>query len=376
MLYLDNNATTPVLPEVLEAMMPYLTTEWGNPSSAYRFGSAIKSTMHVAREQVARLIGARASEIVFTSGGTEANNAAIRGAARVKSKKNHIVTSAVEHSSIIECVRSFVTVGHTRTTIGVDAIGNIDLAEVDDAIADRTAVVSLMMANNETGVIWPVGEISELCRSRGVLFHSDAVQAVGKMIVSVGDMPIDYLSISGHKLGAPKGIGALYIRRGAPFQPLIIGGHQERGRRGGTENVAYIAGIGVAAEIASDRMDAYENHVRPLRDELESRLLAGIEGAEVNGAPGTRVCNTSNIHFKGIRSEAMLILLDQEGVCASAGSACLADVDEPSHVIRAMKPDTVAARESIRFSLGMKTSSEDIEKTVAAVKKVVLALRQ
>ncbi|MGD0916330.1 MAG: aminotransferase class V-fold PLP-dependent enzyme [Thermodesulfobacteriota bacterium] len=336
MIYLDYNATTPVLPEVLEAMMPYLTSEWGNPSSTYKFGSNLKTVIETARAQVAELVGAQAMEIIFTSCATESNNAAIHAVLKANPRKRHIVTSVVEHSSVLNYCVALEKEGYRITYLTVDREGLLKVSDLEDAISDETAVVSLMWANNETGVLFPVKEIGEICRSRGVLFHCDAVQAAGKIEIDMRNVQADYLSLTGHKFGAPKGIGALYVRRKVPFSPFVCGGHQERNLRGGTENVALIVGMGKAAELARKHLTVYDRKVRPLRDALEDGILSSVSNAELNGHKTQRLSNTTNITFQGIESEALLILLDKEGVCASSGSACLADSDEPSHVIKAV----------------------------------------
>jgi cysteine desulfurase len=437
-IYLDHNATTPIAPAVLEAMMPYLTSEWGNPSSPYKFGARLKTVIETARERVAELIGASPREIIFTSGGTESNNAAIHAALKANPGKRHLVTSAVEHSSVLNLCRALqcdhegirirtnqphegvvaqaslpagsrgvplrgstgggtppqlaagtaALQGHRVTYLPVDREGLLRLADLENAITDDTAVVSLMWANNETGVLFPVREIAGLCHSRGVLFHCDVVQAVGKVPVDVRELPVDYLSLTGHKFGAPKGVGALYVRRKAPFTPLIHGGHQERGLRGGTECVPLIVGLGRAAELVRKNLPGYEKKVRPLRDALENGILGhprpsdgrgaggeGIPNTELNGHPTLRLANTTNITFHGVESEALLLLLDQEGICASSGSACLADSDEPSHVVKAMKPDSTASRQMIRFSLGFENTDKDVEATLSAVRTAANTLR-
>ncbi len=375
MIYLDHNATTSMLPEVLEAMMPFLTSEWGNPSSTYKFGSKLKGVIATAREQVAELIGAHPREIIFTSGGTESNNAAIHAALKANPGKRHIVTSAVEHSSVLHYCTALERQDYRVTYLPVDRDGLLSLADLENAIADDTAVVSLMWANNETGVLFPVKEIAEICRKRGVLYHCDAVQAAGKIEINVREVQSDYLSLTGHKFHAPKGIGALYVRRKAPFIPLIRGGHQERNMRGGTENVAFIVGMGKAAELVRKHLVDYDEKIRALRDTLEEGLLKTIPNAELNGHKTQRLANTTNISFHGVESEALLILLDQEGICASSGSACLADSDELSHVIKAMKPESGASRQMIRFSLGAGTQGEDITAAVSAVKQATATLR-
>ncbi len=375
-IYLDHNATTPVLPEVRDAMLPYLDEEWGNPSSSYGFGSHLKSRIETAREQVADLIGAKLPrELLFTGGGTEGNNAAIHAALLSQPDKRHILTSQVEHSSVLTYCQ-FLEKHHAYrvTYLPVDREGLISMADLGNAVTDDTALVSLMWANNETGVLFPVDGIGEICRARGVLFHCDAVQAVGKLPMKLKDMPIDYLSLTGHKMGAPKGVGALYVQKKAPFVAFLYGGHQERSRRGGTENVAGIVGLGTAASIALKMLPVYDGAVRPLRDALEEGILATIPQAERNGHVTQRLANTTNITFHGIQSEALLLLLDQAGICASSGSACLADSPDPSHVIAAMKPGD-AARQSVRFSLGGGLTLEKIETVYGHLPRLISSLR-
>jgi len=374
MIYLDHNATTSILPEVLEAMMPYLTSEWGNPSSSYRFGSRLKKVIETARVQVAELIGAHPTEILFTSCGTESNNAAIHAALKADLRKRQIITSAVEHSSVLTYCKSLENEGYRVTYLPVDRDGLLKLADLENAITNETALVSLMWANNETGVLFPVKEIGEVCRSRGALFHCDAVQAVGKIEIAMRNAMVDYLSLTGHKFHAPKGIGALFVRRKSPFSPFVTGGHQERNLRGGTECVPLIVGLGKAAELSRKHLQAYETRVRPMRDALEEDILDSIPNTELNGHKTQRLANTSNISFHGVESEALLILLDQEGICASTGSACLADSEEPSHVIRAMKPESAASRQMVRFSLGLENKKEEISKTVEVLGKAIAAL--
>ncbi len=375
MIYLDHNATTPVLPEVLEAMMPYFTSEWGNPSSAYKFGSKLKGVIEAAREQVAELIAAQPREVIFTSCATESNNAAIHAALKANPNKRHIVTSAVEHSSVLNYCMALEKEGYRVTYLPIDRDGLLKLADLETAIKDEVAVVSLMWANNETGVLFPVKEIAEICKSRGVLYHCDAVQAAGKFEIDVRTIPVDYLSLTGHKFHAPKGIGALYVRRKTPVSPYVYGGHQERNLRGGTENVPLIVGMGKAAELARKDLSDYDKKVRPLRDKLEDGILSSISNTELNGHKTQRLSNTTNITFHGIESEALLILLDQEGVCASSGSACLADSDDPSHVIKAMKPESAAARQMIRFSVDDGNTAAEMEGAMAAVHRAVGMLK-
>lgn len=371
MIYLDHNATTPLRPEVFEVMRPFLTERWGNPSSSYVFGSSLKSVIEEARGYVAALLGASSREIVFTGSATESNNTALIAALSADPSKRHIITSAVEHSAVLNHTIFLEKHGYRVTRLPVDRDGLLDLAILEAAIAPDTAIVSLMAANNETGVLFPVADIAALCERRGVRFHCDAVQAVGKLPINLKTLPIDYLSLSAHKLGGPKGVGALFARKGAPFAPHLHGGHQERGRRGGTENVASIVALGRAAELALAELSAYAATVQPLRDRLETELLARIPNAERNGHADQRLPNTTNLTFPGIESEALLLLLDQAGICASAGSACLADSDEPSHVVRAMKPESAASRQMVRFSLGKETTMPEIAAAISAVVTVV-----
>ena len=375
MIYLDCNATTPILPQVLDAMMPYMTAQWGNPSSTYKFGSSLKAVIETARAQVAELIGAQPSEVIFTSCATESNNSAIYAALKANSSKRHIVTSAVEHSSVLNYCMALEKDGYRITYLPVDREGLLKLADLKNSITDQTALVSLMWANNETGVLFPVREIAEICRARGVLYHCDAVQAAGKTEIDVRKVQADYLSLTGHKFNAPKGVGALYIRRKVPFSPYLYGGHQEHSVRGGTENVPLIVGMGKAAELARKHLPGYEKKVHPLRDALEEGILSSVPNTELNGHKTLRLANTTNITFHGVESEALLILLDQEGICASSGSACLADSDEPSHVVKAMKPESAASRQMIRFSLGETLGTAEIRKTLATIERATAALR-
>jgi cysteine desulfurase len=373
MIYLDHNGTTSILPAVREVMLPYLTDEWGNASSSYRFGSKLKGVIEAARGHVAALIGARVSEIIFTGCATESNNTAIHAALKANPQKRHIITSQVEHSSVLQPCQALEKEGYRVTSFGVDRDGLLDLAELENALDDETALVSLIGANNETGVLFPLQKIGALCRERGVLSHCDATQMIGKMPLDLSQTPMDYLSITGHKLNAPKGVGALYVRNKAPFTPLLYGGHQERGRCGGTENVALIAALGKAAELAKARVIDYDKTVRPLRDALENGILEAVACAELNGHKTQRLPNTSNTSFKGIESEALLLLFDREDICASSGSACLADSEGPSHVIQAMKPET-DGREILRVSLGMSNTMDEIGRTVDAVRRAATML--
>ena len=356
-------------------MMPFFREEWGNPSSPYRFGSRVKKVIEAAREQVAELVGAHPLEIIFTSGGTESDNTALHAMLRADPAKRHIITSAVEHSAILTFCRELEKTGFRITYLPVDRDGLLSISDLENAITPETAGVSLMWANNETGVLSPVEEIAALCRSKGILFHCDAVQAAGKIPIDLKNVPIDYLSLTGHKIGAPKGVGALFVRRKAPFTPFIQGGHQERGRRGGTESVPLVAGLGLAAEIARKKTAAFDGKVGPLRDALEQGILTTIPQTELNGHPALRLANTTNITFHGIESEALLLLLDQAGICASSGSACLADSPDPSHVVAAMKPGS-AARQCVRFSLGATNTAKVVSETISAIKGIVSSLTE
>jgi len=353
--------------------MPFFREEWGNPSSSYRFGSRLKKAIETAREQVGELLGAHPLEIVFTSGGTESDNTAIHAMVRADPAKRHIITSAVEHSAVLTFCRELEKTGFRITYLPVDRDGLLSINDLENAISPDTAGVSLMWANNETGVLFSVEEIAALCRSRGILFHCDAVQAAGKLPIDLKNVPVDYLSITGHKIGAPKGVGALFVRRKAPFTPFIQGGHQERGRRGGTESVPLVAGFGMAADIARKKSPAFDSKVRPLRDALENGILTTIPQTELNGHPALRLANTTNITFQVIESEALLLLLDQAGICASSGSACLADSADPSHVVAAMKHGS-AARQCVRFSLGASSQTTAIQKSLSELRAITRTL--
>ena len=373
-VYLDNNATTRVLPEVVEAMMPFFTERYGNPSSIHRFGSEVGQRVAAAREQVAALIGAADPiEVIFTSCGTEGDNAAVRGMLETRAGKRHIVTTQVEHPAILGLCQHLEKRGYRVTWLGIDSDGALDLDELRGALDDDTALVSIMWANNETGVIFPIEKIAEIVRSKNIPLHVDAVQAAGKLPLKVKELPIDLLTLSAHKFHAPKGIGALYVRRGLTFSPFMIGGHQERNRRAGTENVASIIGMGKAAEIAMDRIGE-EVRVKELRDQLEALLLASCPGSRVNGAGQPRLPNTTNISFRYLEGESILVLLDQQGICASTGSACTAGSSEPSHVLRAMKVPADWLQGAVRFSLSRFNTRDEIlyvnEKMPAIVQRL------
>jgi cysteine desulfurase len=361
-VYFDNNATTRVAPEVLEAMLPYLSDLYGNPSSIHTFGSQVARRIEAAREQVAALLGASdPAEIVFTSCGTEGDNAAILSALEANPSRRHILTTQVEHPAIVGLCQHLEKKGFTVTWLGVNRDGLLDLDELEKALTDSTAIVSVMFANNETGVIFPVEKIGALAKSKGVLFHVDAVQAAGKVPLNMKESAIDLLTVSGHKFHAPKGIGALYVRRGITFRPLLVGGHQERRRRGGTENVAGIIGMGKAAELAQAHAAAENGHVQELRERLEESVLASCSGAVVNGRRAPRLANTSNVSFERVDGEAVLVLLDEYGICASTGSACTAGSTEPSHVLRAMGVPPHLIQGTIRFSLSRYNTRDEVD---------------
>jgi cysteine desulfurase len=359
-VYLDNNATTRVADEVLEDMRPYLTSLYGNPSSLHTFGGQVAKAVQTARERVALLLGAAdSSEVIFTSGGTEADNLAIRGVLEAHPTKKHIVTTRVEHPAVLNLVQLLKKRGYSASEIDVDAQGCLDLDQLRDAIRPDTALVSIMYANNETGVIFPVEEIARITKDRSVIFHADAVQAAGKVPLDMKRVPVDLLAVSGHKFHAPKGVGALFVRRGTKIFPQMIGGHQEKNRRGGTENVASIVGMGKAAEMALDFLSE-ENRVQRLRDRLEEGILALCPAARINGNREQRVSNTLNVGFGGLEGESLVLLLNQYGICTSTGSACTAGSIEPSHVLRAMKLPPPVAQGAVRFSLSRYTTEQEI----------------
>ena len=373
--YLDNNATTRVAPEVVEAMLPFLTEQWGNPSSAYSFGKAVGQAVAEAREKVAALINARPREIIFTSCGTESNNAAFNSALTIQPGKRHIITTAIEHSANIKFGQSLEKRGCEVTWIPVDRAGQLDVHEIYEAIREDTAIVSVMMANNETGVIYPVEEIAAICRARGVPFHTDAVQTPGKLKLDVKAMEVDFLSLSAHKLHAPKGIGLLYVRKGVSFQPYVMGGGQEQGRRGGTENVANIVAFGKAAEIAMASLEDNLDRIRALRDRMEGGIMDAIDGVTRNGAKEPRLANTSNLSFANCEAEAILLLLDREGICASSGSACTTGSLAPSHVLTAMGLTPELAISAVRLSLSKYSTDEEVDHLLAKMPEIIAKLR-
>jgi cysteine desulfurase len=375
-IYLDNNATTQLDPTVIEEMLPFLTKYYGNPSSGYAFAAKARKAINLARERVATLLGCEPTEIVFTSGGTESNSAVINSALQFEARGKSVLTSAVEHSAVLRPCQDLAHRGCGVTFLGVDQHGNLDLAELEAAIRPDTALVSIMWANNETGVLFPVEKIAEMCRAKGVLFHTDAVQATGKIPMRLRDTAINFFSLSAHKFHGPKGVGALYVKRGTRFNPLIAGGGQENGRRGGTENVASLVGLGKAAESALKYLAEGKSNIRAMRDRFEKAILGSVSGASVNGAGADRIPNTSSFSFEGIESSAALLLLDRHGICCSAGSACRTGSQEASHVLRAMNPHGDGARRSLRFSLGRFNIDAQIDRAIEVVPKVIEKLRQ
>lgn len=378
-VYMDNNATTQVAPEVVEAMMEYLTNQYGNPSSMHTFGGVVGAQVKKARTQVAELLGADPEEIIFTSCGTESDSTAILSALRTYPEKRHVITTRVEHPAVKSlCENLEVATGHKYrvTKLKVDSEGMLNMDEYEAALSDDTAIVSVMWANNETGVIYPVEDMARMAKSRGILFHTDAVQAVGKIPISLNELDIDFLSLSGHKLHAPKGVGVLYIKRGTQFIPFLTGGHQEHGRRGGTENVASIIGLGKACELAKDNMDEENGRVKALRDKLESGLLASIPKSMLNGHKTQRLPNTANISFEYVEGEAILLHMNQYNICASSGSACTSGSLEPSHVLRAMGVPFTAAHGSIRFSLSVYNTEKEVDFVLEKMPLIVQSLRQ
>lgn len=374
-IYVDNNATTRVAPEVLEVMLPYLTEFYGNPSSMHSFGGNVAFKIKEARAKVASLINASPDEIMFTSCGTESDSTAIHAGILSVPDKKHIITSRVEHPAVKNLFEHLSKKGYRVTFVPVDRKGRLDLDYLYNNLTDDTAMVSIMWANNETGMIFPVQELSQVVKNKGIIFHTDAVQAAGKLPIDVGNSEIDMLSVSGHKIHAPKGIGALYVRKGTRFSPFLIGGHQEGGRRGGTENVAYIIGFGKASELAANHMSEMTTHVGKLRDKLESELLKQIPNAMINGDPENRLPNTTSISFEYVEGESILLMMNELGICASSGSACTSGSLEPSHVLRAMGVPFTAAHGSVRFSLGIYNTEEEIDFIIEKLPRIIEHLR-
>ena len=370
-IYLDNNATTRVDDAVFEEMRPYFCELYGNPSSMHYFGGQVQKKVDEARQRVAALIGAHPEEIIFTACGTESDNAAIRSALEVFPNKRHVITTRVEHPAVLTLCRGLSKHGYRVTELNVDGEGRLDLDELRSAIDENTAIVSVMYANNETGVIFPIEEIGRIVKEKGALFHTDAVQAVGKIPLNMAESTIDMLSLSGHKLHAPKGIGILYVRRGVPFRPLLVGGHQEKSRRAGTENTASIIALGKACELAGTFMEDENTRVKAMRDRLENELLRLIPAARINGGKAERLPNTLSIAFEFVEGELILLYLSELGVCASSGSACTSGSLEPSHVLRAMGVPFTCAHGSIRFSLSRFTTDAEIDTVIRELPQII-----
>jgi len=376
-IYLDHNATTPLHPGVLEAMLPYYKEAFGNPSTIYSFGQETRKATDEAREKVANLIGASPEEIIFTSGGTEADNVALKGVASALEKKGkHIVTSSIEHHAVLSTLKYLEKRGYKVSFLPVDEHGWLDPREIEEAITSQTVLISVMHANNEVGTIEPISEIGEIARKAGIYLHTDAVQTIGKIKVNVDDLKVDLLSLSAHKFYGPKGVGALYVRKGTRIHPLLHGGYQERRRRAGTENVAGIVGLGKAAEIASKEMVQQSRRESNLRDKLEKMIKENINHCRLNGHPTRRLPNTLNVSFEFIEGESLILNLDLKGIAASTGSACTSGSLEPSHVLMAMGVAPEIAQGSIRFSLGRDTRKEDIDYTVENLVEIVARLRE
>lgn len=375
-IYFDNNATTQVAPEVVQEMEPFWTEFYGNPSSMHYFGGSVQKHLDNARERVANLIGANPEEIIFTSCGSESDSTAIWSALKSNPDKRHIITTQVEHPAVLNLCKFLESQGYNVTYLPVDGEGRLNLEELKNSIKNDTAIVSIMWANNETGVVFPVEEAARIVASRGIIFHTDAVQAAGKIPINLKNSKISMLSISGHKLHAPKGIGVLYVRKGTPFVPFLMGGHQEKGRRAGTENVPYIVGIGKACELALKNMEIENTRVRKMRDKLEQTILKTISNVRINGGKAERLPNTTNISFEYIEGESILILLSEKGICASTGSACASGSLEPSHVLMAMKVPHTFAYGSVRFSLGIYNTEEEVDFVVKEMADIVKRLRE
>ncbi len=375
-IYFDNNATTRVDERVLEEMRPLFCELYGNPSSMHTFGGQMGRRIRHAREQVAALLGCEPSELVFTSGGTESDNAAIKGALAAQPHKRKVITTRVEHPAVLSVCRDLENHGYTVIELSVDKQGRLDLAELQEHIDEDAALITIMYANNETGTIFPVERVAELAADKGIVFHTDAVQAVGKIPLNLSKSNIDLLSLSGHKLHGPKGVGVLYVRKGTHLAPFMLGGHQEGGRRAGTENVPGIVGLGKACELAAQNFEEENSRVRFLRDKLENAIRETCPDCRLNGDPENRLPNTCNISFEYIEGEAILLMLDKYGICASSGSACTSGSLEPSHVLRAMGVPFTAAHGSIRFSLSRYNTEEEVDYTIKKLPPIINQLRQ
>ncbi len=375
-IYVDNNATTKVAPEVFEAMLPYFKEDYGNPSSMHTFGGKVDRNIKEARTSVASLLGAAPEEIVFTCSGTESDNTAIWAAIQSNPDKKHIITSRVEHPAVKNLFEYLSKNGYRVTFIPVDSKGRLDMDYLYRNLTDNTAIVTIMWANNESGVIFPIEKISRFVKEGGAVFHTDAVQAVGKIPIDLNKIDVDMLSLSGHKLHGPKGVGALYVRKGTKFSPFLIGGHQESGRRGGTENVASVVGLGKASELAAAYMDEENTRVKQLRNKLESEILKQIPNTIINGDIENRLPNTTNVSFEYVEGESILLMMDELGICASSGSACTSGSLEPSHVLRAMGVPFTAAHGSIRFSLSIYSTEEEIDVIIEKLPPIIKRLRE
>jgi len=375
-IYVDNNATTQVSPEVLEEMLPYFNEFYGNPSSMHTFGGKVEHKITEARARIASLLGASPEEIIFTSCGTESDSTAIRSVILSNPDKKHILTSRVEHPAVKNLYEYLSKNGYRVTFVPVDRKGRLDLDYLYENLSDDTALISIMWANNESGVIFPIEEISKVIREKGIVFHTDAVQAVGKFPIDLKAIDIDMLSLSGHKLHGPKGVGALYVRRGTKYTPFMIGGHQEKGRRGGTENVASIIGLGKACELAAAYLSDNNNQVKQLRDKLENEILKRVPNTIINGDRNHRLPNTTSIAFEYVEGESILLMMDEFGICASSGSACTSGSLEPSHVLRAMGVPFTAAHGSVRFSLSKYNTEEEIDFIIEKLPPIIERLRE
>lgn len=375
-VYADNNATTKIAPEVFEAMKPFLTTQYGNPSSMHSFGGSVAKYIEEAREKVAGLVGASdSSEIVFTGCGTESDNTAIISTLNSYPGKKQIITTKVEHPAVLNLCMHLETTGYRVTYLEVDSEGLINLEELEEAISDETVLISIMYANNETGVIFPVREAAEIAHSRGIIFHTDAVQAAGKLDFNLSRLPVDLLSLSAHKIHGPKGVGALYVKKGTRFSPFIVGGHQERSRRGGTENVASIVGFGAAAELEKKNRKIDSAKIKNLRDKLEDYILKNIPKTRLNGHRQKRLPNTSNISFENVEGESILLLLDEKNIAASSGSACTSGSLTPSHVLKSMGTPASFIQGSVRFSLSRYNNKEEIDYMNKNISEIIQRLR-